>query len=233
MKYMGSKRRIRKDILPLMLKNRHSDQYFVEPFCGGCNVIAHVDGNRLAADINPYLIAMFQGLLNGKQPPQRIDKPLYRKASAQYRSGVGSLSDFEMGWVGFMASFRSKFFSSYAGNTRDGRDYIREAIGNINRQIHLLKGIRFNCCDYRDLHIPPCSIIYCDIPYRGTTRFEKVPAFSHTDFYEWCFSMKNAGHTVFISEYAMPDAFKLVWEKPIVKNLGDKKTMQAERLYTI
>ena len=32
MKYMGSKRRIAKHILPIMLANRTEGQYFVEPF---------------------------------------------------------------------------------------------------------------------------------------------------------------------------------------------------------
>lgn len=233
MKYMGSKRRICKDILPIMLKNRHSGQYFVEPFCGGCNVIAHVDGNRLAADINPYLIAMFQSLVKGERPPSIINKQIYEKARNQYRCGVGILSDFEIGWIGFMASFRAKFFGGYAGSSNDGRDYVQEAIDNIKPQIKLLKGIRFECCDYRQLLIPRHSIVYCDIPYKGTTRFGNTPTFSYNAFYKWCFLMKNEGHTLFISEYAMPNDFQLVWEKPIVKNLGNQKPTRAERLYTL
>jgi len=50
MKYMGSKSRIANDILPIILKDRKQDQYYVEPFCGGLNVIDKVDGNRIAND---------------------------------------------------------------------------------------------------------------------------------------------------------------------------------------
>ena len=50
MKYMGSKSRIAKDILPIMLKNRRKDQYYVELFVGGCNSIDKVDGLRIGND---------------------------------------------------------------------------------------------------------------------------------------------------------------------------------------
>ena len=35
MKYQGSKNKIAKHILPIILKNRTPDQYYVEPFMGG------------------------------------------------------------------------------------------------------------------------------------------------------------------------------------------------------
>jgi len=55
MKYMGSKNRIAKEILPIMLKERNQ-RTWVEPFVGGANLIDKVDGKRIGADINPYLI---------------------------------------------------------------------------------------------------------------------------------------------------------------------------------
>lgn len=54
MKYMGSKNRIAKDILPIILKERKPEQWYVEPFVGGCNIIDKVDGNRLGSDKNKY-----------------------------------------------------------------------------------------------------------------------------------------------------------------------------------
>jgi len=35
MKYMGSKNRIANEILPIILKDRIENQYYIEPFCGG------------------------------------------------------------------------------------------------------------------------------------------------------------------------------------------------------
>ena len=40
--YQGSKARIVGDILPIMLKDMHPAQTFVDGFCGGCSVIQNV-----------------------------------------------------------------------------------------------------------------------------------------------------------------------------------------------
>lgn len=55
MKYMGSKSRIAKEILPIMLKER-GERTWVEPFVGGANMIDKVEGKRIGADLNYYLI---------------------------------------------------------------------------------------------------------------------------------------------------------------------------------
>ena len=49
---MGSKNRHAKDLLPIILKNRRDDQWYVEPFVGGFNMIDKVPGLRLANDTN-------------------------------------------------------------------------------------------------------------------------------------------------------------------------------------
>ena len=77
MKYMGGKTRIAKEILPLILADRKEGQYFVEPFCGGCNVTDKVLGNRIANDCNEYLIAMFEGLMSGEKYPEQISPELH------------------------------------------------------------------------------------------------------------------------------------------------------------
>lgn len=54
--YMGSKNRIAKDILPIILKDRKPEQWYVEPMVGGGNLIDKVEGLRIGADANPYVI---------------------------------------------------------------------------------------------------------------------------------------------------------------------------------
>ena len=44
MKYMGSKARFVKEILPIILKDRKENQWFVDLFCGGCSIAQEVDG---------------------------------------------------------------------------------------------------------------------------------------------------------------------------------------------
>lgn len=42
MKYLGSKRRIVKDILPIILDGMKEGNCFVDAFCGGCNLLDKV-----------------------------------------------------------------------------------------------------------------------------------------------------------------------------------------------
>lgn len=231
MKYLGGKNRIAKEILPIILADRKEGQYFVEPFCGGCNVTANVSGNRIANDCNKYLIAMFVGLLSGENYPKHIERELYNDVRGCFRSGSDKYDLGFMGWVGFMASYRGKFFGGYAGVTMSkGRlyDYVDEAVRGVMRQIPKLHGVEFHTGDYKNLLIPDESIIYCDPPYVGTTGYSD--SINHDEFWQWCRERVYDGHKVYISEYQAPDDFITIWEKPIQNCINiDKKT--TERLF--
>ena len=226
MKYMGSKARIAKEILPIILKDRKPGQWYVEPFCGGCNTIDKVDGNRIANDKNTLLIAMFSGLVEGRTYPTDIPKNTYDLARNEYNIGTRvEFDDFLMGWVGWMGSANGRFFDGgYSGksNTKIGtvRDYIKEAIGNIEKQLPALSGIEFCSCDYKDLLIPSESIIYCDIPYKDTKQYATSKGFSHELFWEWAKVKTNEGHSVFVSEYQAPAEWSCVWEKKVKSSLS-------------
>ena len=56
MKYMGCKNWIVNDILPIILKDKKINQWYVEPFFDDCNCIDKVDGLRIALDLNKYAI---------------------------------------------------------------------------------------------------------------------------------------------------------------------------------
>ena len=55
---MGSKARFAKDLLPIILKDRKSNQSYLEPFAGGMNMIDKVDGIRIANDQHQELMAL-------------------------------------------------------------------------------------------------------------------------------------------------------------------------------
>ena len=57
-------------------------------------------------------------------------------------------------------------------------------------------------CSYEDVKIKKNSVIYCDIPYKGTDEYEGE--FDHERFYKWA---RNQKELVIISEYSMPDDF--------------------------
>lgn len=69
-------------------------------------------------------------------------------------------------------------------------------------------------CDYRDVEVLPDSIVYCDIPYRGTRGYGdnhgRKNEFDYSVFYDWA---ESQDVPVFISEYWCPcDRFDCIAE---------------------
>jgi len=140
MKYMGSKNRYAKHIIPIILEGRGVNQHYVEPFCGGCNLIDKVEGNRIANDSNNYLIELWRTLIDGWIPKKYYDKDVYNMARDDKSSFYCSL----IGWLGICCSYSGKWFGGFAGNvrTKEGiRHYQLEAHNNVMKQIPNLIGI--------------------------------------------------------------------------------------------
>lgn len=223
MKYMGSKARIAKHILPIILKGRKEGQWYVEPFVGGANMIDKVDGNRIGADINNYLIALLQHLQAGWRPDIEPTKENYDKI----RESKHEYSDQVVGCFGFLFSFGAKFFGGFV-ETKSARDRIGESIRNGEKTGRSIKGIKFTCSSYDNLILPKESIIYCDPPYAGTTKYKDD--FDHEKFWGWCRKKVKEGHQVFISEYNAPDDFVCVWKQElnvtVARNGKHKKAIE-------
>jgi DNA adenine methylase len=236
---MGSKRRIADEILPIILKGRKSNQYYVEPFCGGCNTLERVDGKRIGGDIHTDLIAMYKALQSGWVPPKKINEEEYKRIM---RSGASYLK----GYAGFTHSFGGKYGSTYRrgdvikGKTNKGNYVNIDNVGRVafDSVMKLLKnviGVSFYNCNYYDLVIPEGSIIYCDPPYEDTTSYE-VAKFPHDNFWEWCRAIKDEGNTIFVSEYKAPEDFKVVWSKDLktyLNNNSGESFKVTEKLFTL
>lgn len=178
--------------------------------------------------------------------PTRISKEAYseqRDLYKKFNKGLVALhpeSDIaRIGWYGWMGSFNGRFFSGgYAGHEvviKSGatRDYIREQIDNTLRQVPALKGVNFYREDYDRIYLPTDSIVYCDIPYRGTKQYETSKNFNYENFYEWCRSNRHR-YQIFISEYAMPDDFECIWQKSVTTTINPNKTLKpVEKLFRI
>lgn len=234
--YMGSKRRIAEQILTIILEGRKEGQYYVEPFCGGCNTIDKVPGNRIANDSNPYLIAMWEALSWGWDPPKTISREHYCGVRECYSQNTDAYPMHYIGWVGFVGSFNGRFFDGgYSGHSvtkSTGRveDCIGSAIRNILAQVPLLDGVQFTNRSYADMIIPPNSIIYCDPPYEGVKKY--AYSVDHEDFWGWCRERVAEGHDVFISEYRAPDDFVCVWERKLRAQVNPGIGKQAiEKLF--
>ena len=236
MKYLGSKARIKNEILPIILKQRTENQYFVDLMGGGMNLIDSVEGNRIANDLNFYLIEMWKALLNGWKPERFYSREFYQEV----KNNKEKFPPYLVGWIGFNCSYSGKFFNGFAGvvETKIGtkRNYQEEAIRNIEKQIKHLKGIELENKNYFEVEIPKNSIVYFDPPYKGTTKY--FTDFDHDYFYSYVRKLKNEGHQVFVSEYEMPSDFICIWEKEVKSSLsangkigGSKKSI--EKLFTL
>ena len=236
---MGSKNRIAKYLLPIILKDRKEGQWYVEPFVGGANMIDKVDGNRIGADNNEYLIAMWQELQKGWIPPDFIEESLWKDVKEKMDSR------YEKHFIAFTrlgCSFGADWNGGYARNVKKDKpnaellnsttkSYCRQSKNNIMKQLPNLQGVNFTHSKYNELKIPNNSIIYCDPPYEGTTKYKDT--FDHNKFWEWCREKSKEGHTVFISEYNAPTDFECVWEGEVINSLNNQTNIKkaTEKLF--
>lgn len=228
MKYMGSKNRIAKHILPIILRERAEGQFYVEPFVGGANLIDKVTGPRIGGDVNKSLILALELIRDdlGALPETDwgIDEYLYGELRNAGDSGL-------RGYYGFALSYGGKWFGGWRRDKAGVRDYVQEAYKNAAKQNPGLQGVSFITSPYDELPMPDGSIIYCDPPYTGTTKYKD--SFDHNKFWQWV-REKSKKNTVFVSEYQAPDDFMSVWEKEqnssLTQNTGGKKA--TEKLFT-
>ena len=87
-------------------------------------------------------------------------------------------------------------------------------------RIERLQGLK---CDYRAVTIPRGGVVYCDIPYKGTSGY--IGGFDHEAFYEWFSSLKVPA---FCSEYDAPFTMVAEWDK--LKKKGDRRKMNVEKI---
>lgn len=83
--------------------------------------------------------------------------------------------------------------------------------------------------DYQSVSIQSNSVIYCDIPYQGTTGY--LGAFDYERFFDWC---ERQQELVIVSEYGMPkDRFICIAEKKRTQHYSSYNNSQRkiERLF--
>lgn len=101
-------------------------------------------------------------------------------------------------------------FETYVGEVLQNQQ--RKEIIDTLKKTHVDNITVFND-DYRNVELPENAIIYCDIPYKQTEKYNSSTSFDYDAFYDWCIEKKKHGYQVFISEYSMPeDKFECVFE---------------------
>lgn len=104
MRYVGSKARFRKELLPIILADRDPDQHYVEPFAGGFNLICHVDGPRIGNDIDSDVVACMKAISEGWDPPETLSEQEYSKI----RSDPDAYPQHLVGFVSVGCSYSGK-----------------------------------------------------------------------------------------------------------------------------
>lgn len=190
--------------------------------------------NKIGTDIHKYLIAVLDELSKGWIPPEIVSEETYNKI----KKDKEKYPDYLVGYVGFQLSYGGKWFGGYRRDKIGKRNYSKEAYNNTLKQIPNLKNIIFKCCDFRELQLDKIKnhVIYCDIPYRGTTKYA-TDQFPYEEFYEWV-RVASVDNIVLISEYNMPNDFDCIWQKETKtlldsnKSKGDTENIRIEKLFT-
>lgn len=240
MKYMGSKSRIAKYIVPILQKyiDDNNILQYCEPFVGGCNIIDKIKcPNKQGSDINKYLIALLNHVKKDLPLYEEISRELYNKAREAYKNQALEFENWELGAIGFLASYNGRFFNGgYAQptyeQTKSGlryRDYYQESKRNILKQAPNLKDITITYQDYKDINLTN-SLIYCDPPYNGTTGYN-VKKFNHEEFWKTMRKWSD-NNIVIISEINAPDDFECIWEKEVSRSIRTtNKSKATEKLF--
>ena len=232
MRYVGSKNRISKHLVPIIQNYINGNcKGYIEPFVGGANIIDKIDcHNKNGYDINPYLIALLNHV---KLTTDDIPEEITREHYYNVKNNKDNFEEWYVGLIGFCGSFSAKFYSGYATNGNNPKyknTPYHESKNNIIKQSVNLKDITFECKDYKDLDNLSGYVIYCDPPYKGTYNYKLD--FNHNDFYEWVRKM-SVNNIVLISEYDMPDDFECIWERQYTSSfsVSVKNTVKTERLF--
>ena len=228
MQYFGGKQRISKQIVEVLNEYRKDNQPLVEPFVGGCNIISKMSGERYCYDINEYLIEMYKAVQNGWTPPAIITEEEY-----DYIRNNKDKDKPLTGFVGIGCSYSGKWFGGYARN-KTGRNYCLNAHNSILKQLNEIRDIKFDCKDYKELEFDGC-LIYCDPPYKDTTKYPIIGEFNTEEFWN---VMRNwsKNNTVIISEYEAPYDFECIKEihtKTDIRNSDGKRENRVERLFML
>ena len=226
MKYMGSKNRIAKHLLPIMIKDADDNGItkWVEPFLGGGNTIDKVPSRftRVRYDVNEHTVMAMIGIRDN------VDKLPTEVSEAEYKSLRGTPPTSITSWIRFVCSFGGKLENGYPREKgSDDTTFVGYGKRKAEKQSPNLQDVEILHDSFENLSFTN-SLIYCDPPYKGTTKY-KTDTFDYDKFYSWCVKQHKLGNLVYVSEYDMPQEhdgclFECVWVGKIKTNFAHNRT---------
>ena len=239
MKYMGSKSRIKKYIVPILQQiiDCNNIEIYIEPFVGGANVIDSIKcNNKIGGDNSEPLIELLKYVRDGGVLPEEVPKELYDDVRSN--KNTNKYEKWFVGAIGFLASYNGRYFDGgYAKTvtTKSGsiRNYYDEAKRNILQQAKDLQGIKFKYGEYTQFSDVKNTLIYCDIPYKDKKQYGTSKNFDYKTFWEWAKKMSE-NNIVIVSEEQAPENFKCIWEQEITRTQDNTKRFKAtEKLFVL
>lgn len=112
MKYMGSKSRHAKEIIPILMQEYEQGMHYIEPFVGGANIIDKIpipNHLKFAFDVHEYLIAMWEAVSWG------WDAPEFFFTEEDYRQVKETMCEKDpiTAYAGFALSYGGKWFGGW------------------------------------------------------------------------------------------------------------------------
>ena len=232
MRYLGGKSKIAQRIATVILSSVSERDTLVEPFIGGgavFEVLAPHFARPCAGDVHPDLMMMWQAVARGWVPPSVVTEEQYRWLKDQPPSAL-------RGFVGFGCSYGAKWVATYARGGFDvaERNFADEAARSVVRMRPVLERADLRHCSYAAWDVCARDVVYCDIPYEGTTPYDGTEPFDHPRFWRTADLWVERGAYVFVSEYTAPSHWVCVGETSHKQHVagGQNYTVTTERLFT-
>lgn len=223
MRYLGGKSRTANQISGYLNVIRQPGQPYWEPFVGAGWVLAKIRGGDIyASDANPALIAMWQALQAGWEPPAVVTEEMHKAAKR------GEYEPHLEAFIRFGCSFGGDWNGGYArGNTSP-----QMVKNSLMRKLRM--DAQFFHADFITCPAPaPACLIYCDPPYDDTTGYGNVPPWNPQAFWQRVRELEGEGHTVVVSEYKAPTGFDCVVRMPTKTEIRTQngRELRIERLF--
>lgn len=229
---------IAKHIVGAILNDTRNREIWFEPFVGGGNVLERAAphfGLSIALDSHQDLILMWRAVMDGWTPPDFISREQYAQLRREEPSAI-------RGYAGFGASFGGKWFGGY-GSTKTDRKHPNSEVCRSSHDVVVRQGsifrkenVHFINDRFGNVTPPRESVVYCDPPYAGTTRYS-TGDFNHESFYMTLCAWSDSGCFVYVSGYSMPNnvPHKVIWSKKKRNTLekDDNSRTTTEKLFRI
>lgn len=248
MRYQGSKKRIKKEIINIISKDMTEDKTYIELFGGGMNVIDGVDfPKKVAVDMNQYVISLWNQFKKKKteflpKDSKEFTKEMYDEIKDDWKNNGGRFPKYLIGYVGNCCSNGSSWFNGFAHyNKTKNEDHVKEAYNSVMKQLKEFKHLDTTdfvntSYDKYKLPEPDACVIYLDPPYSGTKGYKNNAQFDNDKFWNFVRKKSKEGYKIYVSEYSAPSDFTCIWSKTVKDGMrntanGEKQNEKVEKLF--